>query len=365
MLGPELQFIERDYVLVNGRKLLYLAGIDYHRMSNHPLVIKAAAEAAELYGLSPTGSRMTTGNHILYSELEQAVADFAGTESALVNPSGYLTNTILLQAVAEDFDMFFVDKKAHASLTDAAKQFGKPIFPFEHMDVQNLAELLRKNLSGNTRPLVLTDGIFAARGEIAPLKEYAGLLAAYDGKLLVDDAHAFGVIGPNGKGSVDEQGLGRDEYYQTSTLSKAFGVGGGIIPANRDMIERIHATSKAFTGSTGLALPSVAAATKAVSFLAANKQMITDLQQRAISLKSRFKDIGFSMPDTPAPILSITYHDTEKNNRLRELLLQNGIYPPFINYPGAPAGGHFRFILTSSTTRQHEDMLFEAVRSSL
>jgi len=365
VLGPQLQWVERDYVLVDGKKLLYLAGIDYHRMSSHPLVTQAAAEAAERYGLSPTGSRMTTGNHILYAELERAVADFAGSEQAVVNPSGYLSNTILLQAIAKDFDAFFIDNQAHSSLADAARQLDQALFPFEHMDAQNLADLLRENLSGNARPLVLTDGVFPAMGDMAPLKNYAELLEPYGGKILVDDAHAIGMIGPSGKGSAEAQGLHHDEYYQTGTLSKAFGVAGGVIPADRDIIERIHACSMAFVGCTGLALPLAAAAIKAVSHLAANKHLITDLQERALALKSRFRDIGFSMPETPVPILSITYHDAEKNDRLRGLLLQNNIYPPFINYPGAPTGGHFRFILTSSTTQEQEDLLFEAVKSSL
>ncbi|MCG8685908.1 MAG: aminotransferase class I/II-fold pyridoxal phosphate-dependent enzyme, partial [Desulfobacterales bacterium] len=139
----------------------------------------------------------------------------------------------------------------------------------------------------------------------------------------------------------------------------------GITPGSRDIVEAIQTNSIAFMSSTGLAFPLVAAASKAVSFLSTHRDLITGLQERTLLLKQGFRDIGFSMPETPVPILSVTYGDEAKNERLRTLLLKNGIYPPFIHYPGSPPGGHFRFILTSATTSAQEELLVETVRSSL
>ena len=365
MLGPEIQFVDRDYILLNGRKLLYLAGIDYHRMSNNPMIVKAAAEAAEQFGLSATGSRTTTGNHSLYVQLESSVSEYFASEGAVVLPSGYLSNTTVLQAIESEYDSFFIDEKAHSSLFDAANQFGKNIYRFRNLDVQSLEEQLKTNLSGNSKPLILTDGVFPAQGEIAPLKEYAEVIRNYGGKILIDDAHAMAVIGDTGKGSWEDQGIDRECFYQTGTLSKGFGIGGGIIPADSNLVEKIRKKSLAFIGCTGLALPLAAAAIKSISYFISNGNIISDLQKRSLALKHRFKDIGFLMPDTPTPIFSITFNDVEKNQRLRKRLIDNGIYPPFINYPGAPSGGHFRFILTSCTTEDQENLLFKTVESSL
>ncbi len=364
-LGPQLQFVDRHYVQFESRKLLYLAGIDYHRMSNHPAILKAAKEAIEKFGLNATGSRTTTGNHPLYAQLERSVAEFFGSEGAVVCPSGYLTNTMVLQAIGCEYDVFFIDDKAHSSLIDAANQCGKEIYRFEHLQAQNLEEQLKKHLPAGAKPLVLTDGVFPARGEMPPLKDYAKIIESYNGKILTDDAHAMAVIGPNGKGTWEYAGIDRNRIYQTGTLSKGFGIGGGIVPGDSDLIEKIHSRSLAFVGSTGLTLPLAAAAIESVAFINAHKDIITDIQSRTLALKKRFKDIGLMMPETPAPILSITHNDVEKNQRLRDLLLDNGIYPPFINYPGAPAGGHFRFILISTITKEQEALLFDVIKSSL
>lgn len=365
MLGPEVQFIDRDYVQFQGRRLLYLAGVDYHRMSNHPLLIAAVAEAAEQYGISSTGSRTTTGNHALLVALEGEVAEFFASEGAVVSPSGYLSNIIVLQAIESEYDAFFVDEMAHSSLVDAASRFDKPRYGFKHLEPTGLADQLKQHLSGKSRPLVLTDGIFPARGEIAPLNEYAAVVKPYGGKILVDDAHALAVLGKSGKGTWEAQGVHRDCLYQTGTLSKGFGIGGGVIPADKALVEKIQNHSNAFIGCSGLALPLAAAAARSVSYLAAHRTLITDLQRRSLALKQRFLRIGLVMPETCSPIFSITLNSAERNQRLKEHLLDHGIFPPFMNYPGSPPGGHFRFILTSSTTEDQEVLLFDTIQSAL
>jgi 8-amino-7-oxononanoate synthase len=365
MLGPALKFVDRDYVCYEGKRLLYFGGIDYHRMSNNPIILRTLSEAAFEYGLSSTGSRTTTGNHPLYLKLEQKVAEFFKTEAAAVFASGYLANIILLQAVAQDFDLFLLDKISHSSIVDAAKQFDKEIVYFEHINTQSLESELKKHVKAGSRPLIMTDGVFPARGEIPPLDEYVEVIQNYDAKILIDDAHAMAVVGETGKGSWEERGIDREIFYQTGTLSKGFGVFGGIIPAENDLIQKIQKNSLAFIGSTGLALPLAAAAIKSVSYFLAHREAIQDLQNRSVRLKEKFRQIGFDIPQSPAPIVSITYHDEQKNKRLNEILIKNGIYPPFINYPGAPPGGHFRFAITSNHTDAQIYLLYETVRSSI
>jgi len=365
MLGPALKFVDRDYVIFEDRKLLYLGGIDYHRMSNDPMILKAVAEAVFEYGLNPTGSRTTTGNHPLYLELERRVAEFFESEASAVFPSGYLGNIILLQAIADEYGLFLLDRISHSSIVDAARQSGKKMVLFDHLDAQDLDQKLKEHMKARLRPLILTDGVFPARGEIPPLDQYVEIVKKYDGKILVDDAHAMAVVGKTGKGSWEVKGIHRDLIYQTGTLSKGFGVFGGIIPGNRELISEIQKKSLAFTGATGLPLPLAAGAIKSVDYMISHRQTIVDLQERTLELKDQFRQLGFDLPQSPAPILSITFYDEDKNKRLYGILIRNGIYPPFINYPGAPPGGHFRFIITSITTNEQVNLLFETIKSSL
>lgn len=365
MLGPPIRFVDRDYVIHAGRKLLYLSGIDYHRRSNDPAILKTLCAAALEYGINPTGSRTTTGNHLLYLELEQEVARFFESAACAVFPSGYLSNIVLLQAIAADFDIFFLDTVAHSSIVDAARHFEKEMVFFNHLDAGDLDQKLAEHVKAGSRPLIMTDGVFPARGEIAPLEEYAALAGKYDGRILIDDAHAMAVVGKTGKGSWEEKGIDRSWVYQTGTLSKGFGIFGGVIPGDQALISAIQEKSLAFIGATGLPLPLAAAAIHSVRQMIADRHIIVDLQKRALALKDRFRGLGFDLPPSPAPIFSITYYDEAKNRRLGDILLANGIYPPFINYPGAPAGGHFRFILTSITTPAQVEQLFDAVKSSL
>jgi 7-keto-8-aminopelargonate synthetase-like enzyme len=365
MLGPVLRFVDRNYVLFEGKKLLYLGGIDYHRMSNDPMILKTVAESAFEYGLNPTGSRTTTGNHPLYLELERKVAEFFESEQSVVFPSGYLGNLILLQAIADEYDPFLLDQISHSSIVDAARQSGKRMVFFNHLDAQDLDQKLKEHVRARLKPLIMTDGVFSARGEIPPLDQYVEIVRRYDGKILIDDAHGMAVVGKSGKGSWEEKGISRDLIYQTGTLSKGFGVFGGIIPGNRQLISEIQKKSLAFVGATGLPLPFAAAAIKSVDYILSHREIIVDLQKRSLELKNQFHQLGFDLPQSPAPIFSITFYDENKNRRLYDLLIKNGIYPPFINYPGAPRGGHFRFIITSITIREQVNLLFETIQSSL
>jgi 8-amino-7-oxononanoate synthase len=364
-LGPLLKFVDRTYVLHEERKLIYFGGIDYHRMSNNPLILQSLIDAADEYGLNCSGSRTTIGNHPIYIELEAAAANFFQTEAAAVFGSGYLSNIIFLQAASKYHDIFFLDEISHSSIVDAVKQSGNPMIYFRHMDADNLEKKMRNHLKPGNMPLITTDGVFAARGDIPPLSDYAQIAAKYDAKILTDDAHAMAVVGPTGKGSWEHAGIDRHIVYQTGTLSKGFGVYGGVIPENYDIIDKIQKGSNAFIGSTGLPLPVAAAAIKSIEYLQQNLQLIRGLQTCSLALKEKLGRLGFDLPLFPSPIISITFNDEKKNKMLHKILLENGIYPPFTNYPGAPPGGHFRFAISSVHEDSQIDLLYEAIKSSV
>ncbi len=368
MLGPLLRTAGYRHVIFDGRRMLFFGGIDYHRMSRHPAVMRAACRAGRKYGLTGSGSRTTTGNHPLYARLERRLADFFETEDAAVFGSGYLANLVLLQAIGGTYTRLFVDEAAHSSLTyavSAAATVNRDrTHRFEHGEAHDLARLVSTHCGAGERPLVLTDGVFPARGEIAPLAEYAKIVRPLEGRLLVDDAHAVAVVGKTGKGSLELHGVPRTACYQTGTMSKGFGTYGGFITGSSELIKAIHEKSAAFTGSTGLPLPMAAAAIRSIEYLAAHTRRITGLQSKALAVKERLGRAGFDLPDTPVPIVSITHGNERRNEALRALLLERGIYPPFIHYPGAPRGGHFRFALSSAHRDSDVRLLVDTIIAS-
>ena len=361
MLGPELTFTGRTSVQFEGRDLAFFGGNDYHRLSSHPDVLRAFVDAVGRCGLNTAGSRMTTGNHPLYFQLEAKIAAFLGVEAALVLAAGYMSNAALLQAIAEDFTILFVDEKAHSSLREAATQSGRRIALFRHYDPDDLAARCAETLQAGDRPLLLTDGVTPNTGDLAPLAAYLDILRPWDGRLHVDDCHGMGVVGATGKGSWEAAGVPRELIYQTGTLSKALGGFGGIVAGSNALIQSLQTRSMGFIGSTPIPLPVAAAALRASELLAAEPEMISHLSRRTLAFKAFLRSQGFRTPEGASPICSVTLFDETRNKRLYHLLLANGVYPSFIHYPGCPPGGHFCFTLSGAHTEEQLARLRAAI----
>ncbi len=361
-LGPELRFLDRTKVLHEGKPYLFFGGTDYHRLASHPDVLRVVQEVAGSDGLSCAGSRTTTGNHPLVAELERRLAAFLGAAAAVTCPSGYLSNAMALEAVAGEFQRFFIDGSAHSSLTGPAGRLPREaVLTFKHSDPEDLERLLKGSLRPGEKPLVLTDGVVPVDGELPPLGAYWELVRQIGGALLVDDAHGIAVVGPGGKGSPAEAGLPAEAFIQTGTLSKGLGTFGGVVAGPAALAGKIPEKSLAFVGATPIPPPLAAAAIRSIAILQASPGLLASLRARALRVRERVRALGFRVPASPAPILSITHHDTGKNLRLRSLLLKRGIYPTFTNYPGSPPGGHFRFAFSSAHTEEEIDLLLQTI----
>jgi len=364
-LGPELRFTGRTRAVFEGREVLFFAGNDYHRLSSHPEVLDAARDAlAE--GLGSAGSRITTGNHPLYVELERAVAGFLGTEAAAVVGSGYLAPGAALAAVAGEFSKFFVDAASHASTAEALPGLpGGSVFRSAHADPADLARQVDGRLGPGERPLVLVDGVMAGNGEVAPLGAYAAIVGPRGGRILVDDAHGIAVVGPTGKGSAEEEGVPPETVIRAGTLSKGFGAFGGIVAGSRELIDGVRLRSASFVGATGIPLPLAAAAIRSIGILRSDPGMVRRLRERSLRARERLRAMGLPVILSPAPILSVTLGDADRNGRLRERILAAGIYPPLIHYPGSPPGGHFRFTLSSAHGDEEVERLLGAIEDGV
>jgi 8-amino-7-oxononanoate synthase len=364
-LGPELRFLDRTRVLYEGKPYLFFGGTDYHRLSSHPDVLRALQEVAESDGLSCAGSRTTTGNHPLVAELERKVAVFLGAGEAALCSSGYLSNAVALEAIAGEFQRFFIDGSAHSSLASPAGRLPREaVIAFRHADPEDLERELKGHLQPGEKPLVLTDGVVPVDGEMPPLGTYWELVREFGGALFVDDAHGIAVVGPSGKGSPEEAGLPAGSFIHTGTLSKGLGVFGGLVAGPAGMAAKIVEKSLAFVGGTPIPPPIAAAAIRSIQILQENPGLIAGLRSRMLRVRERLRAMGLRVPSSPAPILSITHHDTAKNLRLRSLLFERGIYPPFIHYPGSPPGGHFRFAVSSAHTEEEVNLLLDTIGMS-
>jgi 7-keto-8-aminopelargonate synthetase-like enzyme len=202
--------------------------------------------------------------------------------------------------------------------------------------------------------------MFSHDGSIAPLKSYLSCLGA-DGLILVDDAHGAGVLGRHGRGTVEAEGVSRRRVIQCITLSKAFGAFGGAVLGTRELRKKILERSRIFVGSTPIPLPLACAASTALMLLRKDKRLRQRLTQNATYVKSALRQAGFELPDAPGPIIPIRFSSELETARLKRLLLAVGIYPPFLNYPGSPANGYFRFVISSEHSRRQLDCLLNVL----
>ena len=361
MTEPEpLQQVDRTYVRVRQRKLSYFSGCDYFRLASHPRVIAALQVGVKKFGLNVAASRLTTGNHLLYRQLEAELARFFDAESALLVPSGYISNLIVAQALAGNFSHALIDDDAHASVSDAARLLDCPVLQFKSRDADALAAAVKRCGPGS-KLLVLTDGMFSGDGSAAPLAQYLQRLPK-DALILVDDAHGAGVLGPTGKGTVEHAGVSRRRIIQTVTLSKAFGAYGGAILGTTRLRQRIMDRSRMFVGGTPLPLPLANAALEGVRILKANPSFKRRLLKNATYVKAALRQAGLPLAETPGPIVRVLPRRPSEAARLHRALLATGVFPPLIKYPGGPPNGYFRFVISSEHTRPQLDALLKVLR---
>lgn len=364
MHEPEpLQLIGRNSVRFRGRTLLYFSGCDYFRLSRNPRVRAAARAALVKHGLNVAASRMTTGNHPLYVELEERLANFFGAPDALLVGTGYMTNLIVAQALAGRFSHVLIDERAHPSLQDAASFFACPIVRFQHRKAEAVEEAVER-CGRRSRIVLLTDGMFAQDGSAAPLKDYLSLLPR-DAMLLIDDAHGAGVLGRTGKGTLEAAGIKPGRAIQTITLSKAFGAYGGAILGTAQLRREILGRSPLFAGHTPVPLPLAAAALESIRRLKTDKGLRRRLQANSLWLKAGLQELKFPTEalSTPGPIVCVVPTSNGAVRALGRAFLQAGIYPPITRYPGLPAKGYLRIVISSEHSRKDLEKIIEVCGS--
>jgi 7-keto-8-aminopelargonate synthetase-like enzyme len=375
---PVMQSPPGAETVIDGRRYTYFVGTGYLGLQGHPEVIRAAGVAARQYGIGSATSRAGFGDTPPLLEVERLAARFLGAEKAFYFVSGYLGNEILVRLIGSAVDAVFVDQCSHYCVLEAAQLIGKPVHPFAHRDPDDLAGKLRKELPRGGRALVMSDGVFAALGTIAPVAEYRELLLRYPGSaLLVDDAHALGVLGENGRGTFEHAGLsghgvnleipGPDPFQAPcllicGTLSKAVGGFGGIVPGNAAIMEGIRSTSHYYEGASAMPVPVAAATAKALEIVLARPELRVRLHENVRLLKTGLRRLGLETDHTPVPIVSLGLGDGPNMRRIQRELAERGIMIAYqAAYSGLGPEGALRLAAFATHTNQQIERLLDEI----
>jgi glycine C-acetyltransferase/8-amino-7-oxononanoate synthase len=338
-------------VTLDGNQVLLLCSNDYLGLANHPRVKGAAAAAAMRWGAGAGASRLISGNMQPHTRLEKRLAAFKGYESALLFGSGYLANTGTIAALAREGEVVFSDELNHASIIDGCRLSRAETFVYRHADVEHLAWGLRK--AGERAALIVTDGVFSMDGDVAPLADLVELARRHGCRLMVDEAHATGALGPGGRGSVAAAGLSDEVDVVMGTLGKALGSYGAYVCADRETTDYLLNTARSFVFSTALPPPVAAAGLAALELLESQPERVTQLAANADALRKALNGEGLGVGDSETQIVPVAVGEAAATMALSELLLERGVFAQGIRPPTVPEGSsRLRFTVMSTHRRE-------------
>ena len=352
----------------DGKEVINLASNNYLGLANHPKMIEASLAATRTLGVGSGAVRTIAGTMRIHMELEEKIARFKNVEACVVFQSGFAANAGTVSAILGKEDFILSDELNHASIIDGARLSRAKIKVFRHKDVAHCEELLREVANEQGRRLVITDGVFSMDGDIGPVDKLAALAEKYGAIMMVDDAHASGVLGRNGRGSIDHFGVHGRVDVQVGTLSKAIGAMGGYVCGTRDLIDYLYHRARPFLFSTSHP-PSVAASCiAAFDILEQEPERIERLWENTRYFQSELKRAGFNIggvntPATETPITPVIVGEGRAAMEFSRALFEEGVMGTGIAFPTVPEGkARIRLILTSEHTRAQLDRALETLQ---
>lgn len=354
----------KTWMTLEGRQILQMSSNNYLGLTDHPSLKEAAIQAIENYGVGSGSVRTITGTLEIHDELEHELASFKGTEAALVFQSGFTTNQGVLSTILGPDDAVISDELNHASIIDGIRLTKASRHIYAHKDMNQLEEQLKKT-AGAQKRVVVTDGVFSMDGDIAPLTEIVELAEKYNAYVYVDDAHASGVLGKNGKGSTDHFGLHGRVHIQVGTLSKAIGAVGGYVAGEQVLKELLVHKARPFLFSTSHPPAVAATCLAAIRLLKQDSgELMTKLWDNAGYFREGVRKLGFDTGASETPIVPVIVGDPGKTMQFSRELLQEGVYAQGIVYPTvAMDKGRVRFIVTAPHTRADLDLALGALET--
>ncbi|MCA2970526.1 MAG: glycine C-acetyltransferase [Acidobacteriaceae bacterium] len=344
----------------DGREVINLASNNYLGLANHPKLKEAAIAATRECGVGSGAVRTISGTMVMHTELERRIAAFKNVEACVVFQSGFTANAGTVSAVLGKEDHIISDELNHASIIDGCRLSRAKIHVFRHADAAD-AEAKLAALDGVPgRKLLITDGVFSMDGDIGPLPALVELAGRYGAIMMVDDAHASGVLGRNGRGTVDHFGLHGRVDIQVGTLSKSIGVLGGYVCGSRDLIDYLHHRARPFLFSTSHPPAVTAACLAAFDLLEREPERIAALWENTRYFQAELKRLGFDTGRTETPITPILVDEARMAHAFSAALFDNGLLATGIGFPTVPAGkARIRTIVTAAHTREHLNRALE------
>jgi glycine C-acetyltransferase/8-amino-7-oxononanoate synthase len=345
-------------VVLDGKPVLLLCSNNYLGLADHPRVREAAADAAMRWGVGAGASRLVSGTMTVHRRLEERLAAFERTEAALLFGSGYMANVGVIGALAGSGSVVFSDELNHASIIDGCRLARADTFVYRHADMEHLAWGLR-NAQGRSA-LIVTDSVFSMDGDVAPLEEIVGLARRHKVRVVVDEAHGTGCMGPDGRGAVHEAGVADDVDIVIGTLGKALGSYGAYAACDQAMAQLLLNTARPFIFSTAPPPPAAAGALAALELLAEEPRRVARLHANAAALRDELAREGFDVSGSSTQIIPIVVGEAHQAMRMCELALEGGVFAQAIRPPTVPDGtSRLRLAVMASHTR---DELREAAR---
>ncbi|PYQ09844.1 MAG: 8-amino-7-oxononanoate synthase [Acidobacteria bacterium] len=344
------------WLTVDGKKVLNLCSNNYLGFANHDVLKRRAQKAIEAFGVGPAAVRTIAGTLTLHRELESRLAHFKGVEAALTFQSGFCANLAALGSLSGPEDVIFSDELNHASIIDGCRLSRAKVVRYAHCDPQDLREKLRSETSARRR-LVISDGVFSMDGDIAPLPEIVAVGTEFDALVLVDDAHGEGVLGQAGRGIVDHFQLHGKVDLEIGTLSKAFGVVGGLVAGSRQVVEYVQQKGRPLLFSSAVPPADAAACLAAVEILEKSGDLVERLWANTRRFKEGMRALGFDLGRSETPITPVMIGDAKLAGAFSRKLFEEGIFAMSIGYPTV-ARDKARIRVMISATHSDRDLDF-------
>ncbi|EHM10757.1 pyridoxal phosphate-dependent acyltransferase, putative [Thermanaerovibrio velox DSM 12556] len=357
-----LESPQGPWVTIEGRKVLNLCSNNYLGLCNHPRLVQKVKEYVDAYGVGPGAVRTIAGTMSIHLEFERRMAAFKGAEDAMLLQSGFCANLAVIPTlVPSEEDIIYSDELNHASIIDACRLSKAKVYRYAHSDVKDLERVLEETKGQGRRKLLVTDGVFSMDGDIAPLPAIRELCDRYGVILVVDDAHGEGVLGRAGRGIVDHFHLHGLVDVEVGTLSKAFGVMGGVIAGKKELIEYLRQKARPNLFSSALTVPDVAANMAALEILEESGELVERLWSNGSFLKKHLKEAGFDTGNSETPITPVMLGEAHTAKEFSRRLFEKGVFATAIVYPTVPKG-KARIRAMVSAAHSEEDLMFAVDR---
>lgn len=345
------------WLVVDDKRVLNFCSNNYLGLANHPLLVESAKAAIDEFGVGPGAVRPIAGTMALHLELERRLAAFKGVEAAITFQSGFNANLAAIPALVSKEDVIFSDELNHASIIDGCRLSRAKVIRYAHCDADDLRVQIEKSKdAGYRRSLIITDGVFSMDGDVAPLDKLYEVAQEFDALLMVDDAHGEGVLGKGGRGIVDHYDLHGKVDVEMGTLSKAFGVVGGIIAGSQIIVDWLKQRGRPFLFSSAMTIPDVAACLASLNLLEESTELVDKLWENADYFKREMREIGFDTGVSTTPITPIMLGEAALAQDFSRRLFEEGIFAMALGFPTVPRGkARIRVMISAAHSREDLD----------